>query len=201
VAKNSSVTDCSLSVGWLPRTHDQNSLTLCWRSIPRWGREGIAICFADNGGQKFLYNWLQPIGSVITQEAWPNIVNALLIPIFMMGQGGYHNLFCLQRRPKIPLWLTTTYRQCDYPGHRTKNHWRSVDAHFQDGAGRVFQSVLPINASRNSFMTEWNELAVPLPRTHDWKLLMLHWRSFSRWGRERVIIMFAYKGSQYLDYV
>jgi hypothetical protein len=38
----------------------------------------------------------------------------------------------------------------------TINHWRSIDAHFHDGAGRVLQSVLPIKAAKNSFMTNDN---------------------------------------------
>jgi len=55
-AKNTSMTDYNLSEVWLPRTHDQKSLTLRWRSFSWWGREGIAICFAYKGGQKYLYD-------------------------------------------------------------------------------------------------------------------------------------------------
>ena len=110
--------------------HDQQLLTLRWPSSSWWGREGIAICCAYKGSQKCHYDWLQPIGGVISQDAWPKIVDAPLTLIFMMGQGGYCYLFCLPRWPKIPLWLTTTYRRCDLPGRITKNCWRSVDAHF-----------------------------------------------------------------------
>jgi len=94
-AKNSFVTDYNLSEVWLPRTHDQKSLTLHWRSFLWWGREGIAICFANKGSQKFLNGWLQPIGGVISQDTWPKIVDALLTLIFMMEQGGYCCLFCI----------------------------------------------------------------------------------------------------------
>jgi hypothetical protein len=114
----------------LLKMQDQISLMLHWRSFSWWGMEGIAICFAYNGSQKFLYNWLQPIGGVISQDEWPQIVDAPLTVIFMIGQGGSCYLFCLWRGPKIPLWLTTTYRRGDFPGHITKNCWRSVDAHF-----------------------------------------------------------------------
>jgi len=103
---------------------------LRWRSFSWWGREGIAICFAYKGRQKFHYNWLQPIGGVISQDAWPKIVDTPLTLIFMMGQRGYCILFCLERQPKIYLWLSTTYRRCDFPGRMTKNRWHSVDAHF-----------------------------------------------------------------------
>jgi len=184
-----------------PKIHDQQSLTFRWRSFWRWGRESSATCFAYKGGQRFLYDWLQPIGSVITLDALPNIVDALLMLILKMGQGGYCNLLPLQRWPNLPVWLTTSYWQCDYPGRRTKDRWRAVVAHSQDGAGRVLHSVLPIKAAKYSFMTDCNVSAVWLPRTHDQKSLMLNWRSFSRWGREGVVIISAYEGGQYIDQV
>jgi len=129
-ANNSFMTDYNLSEAWFPRTHDQKSLTLRWRSFSWWGWEGIAICFANKGSQRFLYDWLQPIGGVISQDAWPKIVDTPLTLIFMMGQGGYCNLFCLWRQPRIPLWLTTTCWRCNFPGCMTKIRWCSVDAHF-----------------------------------------------------------------------
>jgi len=113
-----------------------------------------------------------------------------------MGQGEYCNLFCLSRQPIIPLWLTTTYRRCDVPGGMTENCWRSVDAHFHDGAGRVLHSVLPIKAANNALMTDYNLSEAWFPRTHDQKLLTLRWHSFSWWGRVGIAICFAYKGSQ-----
>ena len=38
----------------------------------------------------------------------------------------------------------------------TKNRRYSVDPHFQDGAEKVLQSVLPIMAAKNSFITDYN---------------------------------------------
>jgi len=172
------MTDYTLSEVSFPRTHEQKSLTLRWRSFSWWGREGIAICFAYKGSQKFLYGWLQRIGGVISQDTWPKIIDTLLTLIFMMGQGGYCCLFCLKRQPKIPLWQTTTYRRCDCPGCMTINCWRSVDTHFHDWAGRVLVSVLPIKAAKNSFVTDYNLAEVWFPRTHDQKLLTLRWCSF-----------------------
>jgi len=131
---------------------------------------------------------------VISQDAWPKIVDAPLALIFMVGQGGYCTLFCLYRQPKFTLWLTTTYGRCDFPRSMTKNCWRSVDAHFHDGAGRVLQSVLPIKAGIIYFMTYYNLSEVWFPKMHDQKLLTLRWRSFSWWGREGIAICFAYKG-------
>jgi len=94
-AKDSFMTDCSLSEVWFPRTHDQKLLMLRWCSFSWWGRDGIAMYFAYKGHQKYLDDWVRPIGGVISQDSWPKIVDAPLTLIFMMGQGGYCNLFCL----------------------------------------------------------------------------------------------------------
>jgi len=75
----------------------------------------------------------------------------------------------------------------------TKDRWRSIDGHFQDGAGRVLQSVLPIKEAKKSDMTDCNLLAVWFPRTHDQKLLWLCWSSLSRLGRERFVLILPIK--------
>jgi len=131
------MTICNLSPPRLHMIHDKQLLILCWRSFLEWCREGVAICIAFNGSQKFLSDCLQHIISVITQDAWPQIIDALLSLIFKIGQGRYCNLLCLFRRPKIHLWLTATYWWCDYPGCIAKNCWSSVDAQFQDEVGSV----------------------------------------------------------------
>jgi len=146
---------------------------------------------------------VQPVAPQITHNTWPTIVDAPLTLIVTMGQGGYCTLFCLERKPKIPLWLATTYGRCDFPRRMTKNCLLSVDAHFHDGAGRVLQSVLPIKAGKKHFMTYYNLSEVWFPKMHDQQLLTLRWRSFSWWGREGIAICFAYKGRQKFlyDYV
>jgi hypothetical protein len=78
----------------------------------------------------------------------------------------------------------------------TKNRWRSVDAHFHDGAGSVSLSVLPIKEANTSFMTICNLSLHRKPKIHDQESLTLRWRSFSWWGRERFTVSFAYKGSE-----
>jgi hypothetical protein len=91
---------------WCPRTHHQKLLTVRWRSFSWWGREGIAICFANKGSQKFLYNWLQHIGGVIAQGALLQIVDALLTHMFMMGKGEYCYLFTYNGSQKfLSDWL------------------------------------------------------------------------------------------------
>ena len=121
---------------------------------------------------------MQPVAPQITHDTWPRIIDALLMLTFMIGEGGYCNLFRVWRQPKIPSWLTTTYRRCDFQGCMTKNHWSSVDAHFHAGAGRVLLSVLPTEAAKNSFVTAYNLSEVWFPTMHDQQSLTLCWHSF-----------------------
>jgi len=60
----------------------------------------------------------------------------------------------------------------------TQNTWPTiVDTHFEDVAGRVSQSFVPIQVARNYFMTFHNLSAVWSARTHYQQSLMLCWRS------------------------
>ena len=102
-----------------------------------------------------------------------------------MRHGAFLFLFCLHRQPIIRLWLFATCRTPYYPRYTTNNRWRSVDAHFQDGAGCISLSLLPIKAANNSFSTVCNVSHHILPKIHDQQSLTLHWRSFPRWGRVR----------------
>jgi len=133
---------------------------------------------------------------VINHDGRPTIVDTLLTLVLKMGQEAFHFHICLYRQPIISLWQCATCRPPDYPWYMTNNCWLSIDAHFHDGAWRVLQSILPIKAAKDSFMTDCSLSEVWFPRTHDQKLLTLHWHSFSRWGREGIGICFAYKGRQ-----
>jgi len=106
--KNSFMKVCNLSAVWLPRTHHPKSLRLHWRWFSSWGRDGVAICFPKKGGPEFLYDWLQPIGSVITQYTRRKIIDALLRLIFKMRQGACHDNFCPEKRPIPRICITTT---------------------------------------------------------------------------------------------
>jgi hypothetical protein len=133
---------------------------------------------------------------VINNDGWPSIVDTLLTLILKMGLEVFHFLFCLYRQSIISWKQCATCHPPDYPWYMTNNRLRSIDAHFHNGAWRVLQSVLLIKGAKNSFMTYYTLSEVSFPRTHDQKSLTLHWRSFSRWGREGIAICFAYKGSQ-----
>jgi len=59
---------------------------------------------------------------------------------------------------------------------------------------------LPSEAA-NSFLIEvCDHVPLRLHKMGDLKSLMLSWRSFSRWGSERVSSSLAFKGGQFLGY-
>jgi hypothetical protein len=115
----------------LPKMQDHESLTLHWRSFLWWGREHAVISLAYNGGQCSIYDSLQPLPTQIPNEAKPKIVDALLMPIFMMGQHVCCFLFVLQMGPILHLWRPATIYNTDYQWCKTKHYWCSVDAHFK----------------------------------------------------------------------
>jgi len=46
----------------------------------------VAIIFACQGSQYPIYGWQQQIANKVTQDAKPNIIDALLMLIFRIGQ-------------------------------------------------------------------------------------------------------------------
>jgi len=82
----------------------------------------------------------------------------------------------------------------------TNNCWRSVDAHFHNGAGSVLISLLSIKAANTLFLSICSLLPPRLPQIHDQESLTLRWRSFSWWGRVGFTFYFVYKGSKYFVY-
>jgi len=68
-ANTTFMTVCNISSLSLPRMQDGKSLTLSWRSFPRWGRECVYICFDYEGGQ------------YIKKRLWRTKVNILRFPV------------------------------------------------------------------------------------------------------------------------
>jgi len=97
-AGNSSLIEvCNQAPLRLPKLRDLKSLTLIWPSFSRWGRECDASAFAYEGGQYLSYDYLQPMPTLITQDARPKIIDAPLTLISMMGQGAFVYIFWSQR--------------------------------------------------------------------------------------------------------
>jgi len=87
----------------------------------------------------------------------------------------------------------------NYLTYKTKNCGCSVDTHFQNQAGSVLLSLLPIKAAYTSFINVWNKSPLRIPKMPEQKSLMVQWLSFSGWGRVCISLVFDYKGSQYIQ--
>ena len=61
-------------------------------------------------------------------------------------------------------------------------------------------SLFPIKAADSLFMTVCNLVPPRLPKIHNQQSLMLCWHSFSRSGRERIAVCFAYEGCEKFFY-
>ena len=131
----------------LPDLRDQISLMPCWCSVSESGREHITFSFAYNSSLYVIYECLWPIAMQINLDAKITIVDALLTLIFRMGQQACHFPIWLYMRPILQLWTSAFNCQSDYPQCKTRNHWHTIDSHFQDGVGSVSLLFLIIKAA------------------------------------------------------
>jgi len=63
----------------------------------------------------------------------------------------------------------------DYQWLKAKNHWRSIDAHFYEGAQSVLLSSFPVKAANTLIIHRNNHIAFDLPDLQDQKSLTLCW--------------------------
>jgi len=67
---------------------------------------------------------------VIIKDARPDIVDAPMMLIYMIGQGACGLPFYLFRWPIHLYWMDVTMQPCDCWMSKTINCWRSVDGHL-----------------------------------------------------------------------
>jgi len=94
------------------------------------------------------------------------------------------------------LWMSANNHHLDIPRCTARNHWRSFNTHFQNGAMTVSLSLLPIKAAVTFIMPNHYQITYILPYLKDQKSLMLRWHSFPWWGKEDVTHCFAWSGHQ-----
>ena len=99
----------------------------------------------------------------MTHDEMQKLVDAWLTPIFTMGQGANHYLFSQQRRPIHWLCTVTTKSHLNYLTYKTKNHWCSIDAHFQNGAASMWLSLLRIKPANTTFVNGHTRLPHQVP--------------------------------------
>jgi len=139
------------------------SLTFHWCTYSWWGRERLAWFFAYEVWLHFHDVYSIPNHIVISWLTGPKIIEALLTIIFKMGQGVSCFVFWLWRVAKLTLCVFVTKSHFNFPTYRTKNCWRSVDAHFQDGAGSILLSFLRIIVGYTVVMYNRYKITSQLP--------------------------------------
>jgi len=101
---------CNQALHRLAKLWDVKSLTLIWCSFSRCSRERVASAFAYKGGQYLSYDYLQPMPALVTQDARPKIVDALLTLISRIRQGAFVYMFWSPRRLVHPRRTTMYHR-------------------------------------------------------------------------------------------
>jgi len=136
----------------------------------------------------------------IIHDATPKIVDALLTLIFRLGMGPCRFLFCPSRLPIC--WLSIPASKWHPNGltYKTKNRWRSIDAHFQNVPVTVSISLLPVKAALTLLMDNSEQIGFQLTYLPQQISLTPHWRSVSECGCYRAAVSFAYKGCQSVNY-
>jgi hypothetical protein len=81
------------------------------------------------------------------------------------------------------------------------HHWCSIDTHFQNPAGSVSPAVLLILAASILIISNNNHITLLLPNLQGQHSLILHWHSFTTWGRECVTFSVANRGCKLFEYV
>jgi len=72
---------------------------------------------------------------------------------------------------------------------------------FHDGVTKILCTILAEKMAITSHMNLGHPATSRLTKMQDQKSLMLHWHSFSGWGRECVSLVFSTEGGQYFIYV
>jgi len=112
--------------------------------IVRMGQGAGRFCFCF---------WRRPIPHLLMfasncnleyQDGTPEDFEAPLRLSSRMGHGACRDSLCLSRQPIPHLWMDATNHHIVYPRCRAKNHWQSVDAHFQHGAVTVSLAIFLI---------------------------------------------------------
>jgi len=120
--------------------------------------------------------------------------------VFRMEKWQCHILFCVQRLPIGRLCITANKSIANYLTYQTKNHWRSVNAHFHNGAETVHLPLLPRKSTNTRIILNYYQMTFQWPDLQDQTSLTLHWCSLSWWRNEDILYCFDWKGSQDIVY-
>ena len=146
---------CRLKHSWTLICRFVNEIS-CYH--PGGHRRNISCLSSYTGCRLHVDGCLWSSTSYVTENARAKISNAPLTLIFKMKQGACLILYLLSRQPILHLWLSATNHHSDFQRWKINNCWRSVDAHFQDGAGSVLLFFLPIMAANTLIMYNHDQM-------------------------------------------
>jgi len=115
---------------WLRNMQDLKLLTLRYPAFSGFGTEFDAGVFDSNGCQYLINRCWEPIGTWITHDAKPSIVDSPWMLILRIGQWLCYYLFRIYGLQICPLWITTTKSLVNYHTYKTTNCWLSIEVHF-----------------------------------------------------------------------
>jgi len=161
----------------IPYLQHQSSLTLSWPLVAEWGIDCVTFSFAYNGCHYVAYAWGRPHQVSITLLSWQKIVDNPLTLIVSIRQWLCRFLFCLSRLPIRWLCITASISPSNFLTAMTRNHWHSIDGHFQHVAVTVSVSVLPIKTAHSLVIHNSEQITVQFPHLQNQKSLTLSWCS------------------------
>jgi len=152
---------------WLPDMQDQILFKLRWHSVSWWGNVFVMRCLKWKPCHNIVYEILPHCDTQITQDPTPKIIDTPLTLNLRMGQRACWYYFHLgsQRRPQ--LCEAATNHHLAYTRCTAKYRWRSIDAHFQNGAGTMSYTLLPRKAASTLVMYSSHPVTFQLPYLQD----------------------------------
>jgi hypothetical protein len=110
------------------------------------------------------------------------MVGAQLTPILMLMKPRCHVLYYSRWLLLLSFSICATQRHLDCPRCKTRNHWCSVDVHFQDRAASVSLLLVPNKTVNIAFLDVWNQPQLGLPKMQSQQSLPYKNCVFSIWA-------------------
>jgi len=104
--------------------------------------------------------------------------------------------FTMKRTPLLHIWIIATKQCLDYPRCKTKIVDAQLTLMFLMGQHQGHALVCLRNTAITPYMNHCLEATQRLHKMQRQKLLTLHWRLFSGWGREHVAFVLPVKDAK-----
>jgi len=150
---------------WVSIMHDQKLFTLRWCWLFAGGSDIVAAIFSHIWDQNFNYIQISLHSCLVIKDEWTRIID----PVLMLFRKIYSNdvdvgIFGVKAGQCCNYVLQWPCLLFDYQSHNTKNHWRIVDAHFQDWSTSVSLCFLPIKTANTMALEGCDYAAVCMPK-------------------------------------